>query len=191
MDADAYSSPEQAIRAFLTTGNKRGPAHPPPNAAGWQARTGGNELIARPDAIHFGRMRQTQTRQLHTVTFESIAGERMRLYCCVRRTADGGWLFDGGAGGSADGDPHRSQAWVNLCGGGWPNSFYAAGRVVDDGGATTLVRLHTANGIVLEDSVDDDHIVLFLSDDAIQIPLEVELWDAAGRLVARHQAMTG
>lgn len=191
MSVDAHDSPEQAIRAFLTTGNKRGPAHPPPSAAGWHAGTGGEELIARPDTIHFGRMRQTATRQLHTVTFENTAGLRMRLYCCVRRANDGGWLFDGGAGGSADGEPHRDQAWANLGGGGWPHSFYAAGRVLDDGGATAFVRLYTANGIVLEDSVDDEHIVLFLSDDEAHVPLEVELWSADGQLLARHQAMAG
>lgn len=191
MDTDAYSSPEQAIRAFLTSGNKRGPAHPPPSATGWRAGTGGEELLPRPDSIRIGRMRQTAARQLHTVTCENTAGQRMRLYCCVRRTENGGWLFAGGAGGGVDGEPERSQAWANLCGGGWPHSFYAAGRVLDDGGATTLVRLTTANGLVLEDRVDADHIVLFLSDDDVQIPLDVELWDGAGRLVARHQAMSG
>jgi hypothetical protein len=130
VDVDAHSSPEQAIRAFLTTGNKRGPAHPPPNAAGWHAGSDGDELIARPDTIHFGRARQTATRQLHAVTFESVSGARMRLYCCVRRTDDGGWLFDGGAGGGMDGEPQRSQAWVNLSGGGRPHRFFAAGRLV-------------------------------------------------------------
>lgn len=187
MDADVYSSPEQAIRALLTTGNKRGPLHPPPDAASLAERARA-ELIARPDALSFGRARQTATLQLHTVTFENVAGERIRLYCCVRRVG-GGWLFDGGAGGGVDGEPQRSQAWVNLCGGGWPHHFYAAGRVLDDGGATALVRLYSSSGVVLEDSVDDDHVVLFLSDDDVQVPLEVELWDGAGRLVASHQAM--
>jgi len=189
MDADVYSSPEHAIRAFLTTGNKRGPLHPPPDTVLLTERSR-SKLIARPDTIHFDKARQTTARQLHAVTFENVAGERMRLYCCVRG-AGGGWLFDGGAGGSADGEPQRSQAWVNLCGGGWPHRFYAAGRVLGDGGATTLVRLYTANGVVLEDSVDDERIVLFLSDEDVQIPLDVELWDGAGRLVARHQAMSG
>lgn len=189
MDADVYSSPEQAIRALLTTGNKRGPLHPPPDAVKLAERPRAT-LIARPDTIFFGRARQTVGRQLHVVTFENIAGQRMRLYCCVRR-AGGGWLFAGGVGGAVDGEPQRSQPWVNLSGGGWPLRFYAAGRVLGDGGATALVRLYTANGVVLEDSVDDDHVVLFLSDDEVQVPLEVELWDGAGRLVARHRAMTG
>ncbi|MGH2502256.1 MAG: hypothetical protein ACRDID_07045, partial [Ktedonobacterales bacterium] len=169
----------------------RGLLHPPPSAAGWHAGISRDRLIARPDTIHFGKLRQTATRQLHVVTFENTAGLRMRLYCCVRSTAAGGWLFDGGAGGGVGGEPQRSQPWVNMGGGGGPNSFYAAGRVLADGGTTALVRLHAANGVALEDSVGDDRIVLFLSDNDVQVPLEVELWDAAGRLVARHQAMTG
>jgi hypothetical protein len=191
MSGMSDGGPEQVIRDFLTTGNKRSHTRSVPGAAGPRAERGRVGCDARPDSIRLGKMRQTASRQLYAVTFENTAGQRMRFFCCVRRDDANSWRFDGGAGGSADGAPHRSHAWVNLGGGGWPKRFYAAGQVLDDGGAVTHVRLHTANGALLEDTVGDDGVVLFLSDDDTRVPLDVELLDRAGQLVARHPAMAG
>ncbi len=63
--------------------------------------------------------------------------------------------------------------------------FYAGGAIEEDNGAVARVRLRSANGVELEDTVEQGE-VLFLSDDAIQTPLEVELYDGAGNLVGRH-----
>jgi hypothetical protein len=49
--------------------------------------------------------------------------------------------------------------------------------------------VRSANGVELEDTVELGG-VLFVADVAIQIPLEVELYDAAGKLVGRHTAFS-
>ena len=76
---------------------------------------------------------------------------------------------------------------MNLGSGGWPRQFYAGGAIEEDNGAVARVRLRSANGIEMEDTVEQGE-VLFLSADAIQTPLDVELYDGAGNLIARHTA---
>lgn len=181
MSSGGSLSQEQVIREFLATGRKRSGA--PPHAP--------EGFDARPASIHFGKMRQVGQRQLHAVTFENHAGQRMRFICCVRSDDAGVWRFDGGAGGHADSSPHRDHPWANLGGGGWPHQFYAGGQVLDDGGVVMRVRLRTANGVTLEDTVGEDGIVLFLNDDETHVPLSVELLDGGGQIVAQHQAMGG
>jgi hypothetical protein len=97
----------------------------------------------------------------------------------------------GGAGGSAEDPPEnaptRGHPWANLGGGGWPRQFYAGGAIEEDNGAAARVRLRSANGVELEDTVEVGE-VLFLTDEAIQTPLEVELYDGSGNLAGSHTA---
>ena len=97
----------------------------------------------------------------------------------------------GGAGGAAEESPanapKRGFPWANLGGGGFSRQFYAGGAIEENNGAVARVRLRSANGIEMEDTVEQS-VVLFMSADAVRMPLEVELHDDAGNLVARHTA---
>lgn len=52
----------------------------------------------------------------------------------------------------------------------------------------TTVRLRCANGLVLEDTVDDG-LVLFLTDRRVQLPVSAELRDAHGNAVVVHAVL--
>jgi hypothetical protein len=117
----------------------------------------------------------------------------MRYTLSLIQGHDGAWQVIGGSGGSAEEPPEsapkRGHPWVNLGGGGWPRQFYAGGAIEEDNGAVARVLLRSANGIELEDTVEQGE-VLFLSDDVIQTPLEVELYDGAGNLAGSHMLFT-
>ncbi|MGO8947919.1 MAG: hypothetical protein ACLQUY_09695 [Ktedonobacterales bacterium] len=67
----------------------------------------------------------------------------------------------GGSGGGEGGSRLvRDQPWVNLGGEGWPNDFYAGGRVIDNGTGVVRIRLIAANRTILEDSVEDGTVLL-------------------------------
>jgi len=156
---------------------------------GWIASTGGGGLDAAPESVVFIKERYLPNRVAYNVRFTTRAGMRMRYTLALVQGHDGAWQVLGGAGGSAEDQPENApkhgHAYANLGGGGWPRQFYAGGAIEEDEGAVTRVRLRSANGVELEDTVEQGE-VLFMSDDAIQTPLEVELYDGAGNLVGRH-----
>ena len=84
--------------------------------------------------------------------------------------------------------PRRAYAWANLAGGWKDNLLWAGGRVLDNGLNVVRVSLISNNGIALEDTVQDS-LVLFVSDQWVQRPLRVELYDPSGNLVGTHQAL--
>jgi hypothetical protein len=55
--------------------------------------------------------------------------------------------------------------------------------------APLRARLRSATGVELEDTLEGGE-VHFLTDDAIQTPLEVELYESAGSLAGRHSAFS-
>lgn len=110
----------------------------------------------------------------------------LSLWVGAREQPEGGWMPDGMAGGGA-GDPPWAEPRVNLCGWGWPDRFAGGGRVIAQGRGVTRVRLRFANGVELEDSVDDGE-VLFLTDEHAEVPATVSLYDTEGALVASHDA---
>src|SRR6266568_4105175 len=66
------------------------------------------------------------------------------------------------------------------------NEFHAFGEVLDKGYQIVRVRLLDQSGLVLEDTVQDG-IVLFLSEQLPTVPpLQLELYNDAGRLVSRQ-----
>lgn len=184
----ASIGPEQVIRERLST--LRGPIalQPVPGAAGWRSETSVGGFNAKLGTIQFVKARSITRRQIHAVTFEDGDGRLMRFVCSVRQDSEGQWYFAGGAGGSAQGAPTRDHAWVNLAGGGWPKEFYAGGDIVDGGLGVARVRLRAANGTELEDTVEEG-VVLFLTDDEVQLPIVAELFDRNGNLVSLHKAM--
>ena len=181
-------SPEQVIRDYLSASSVLVASQQSSGTSGWQSETSVGGLDARSETIQFGKMRALARRQVHAVTFTTQAGRRMRFICCVRQDGVGAGQFAGGAGGGVDSGPHRGYPWVNLGGGGWPQQFYAGGQVLEQGAEVARVRLRAANGTVLEDMVEDG-VVLFLTDDAVQMPVAAELLDGSGHVVSQHTAM--
>ncbi len=183
--------PREVALAFLTTpsfvtAQTKG-------SGGWMASTGGGGLDALPESIVFVKERHLPNRAAYNVRFTDQQGMKRRWTVSLVQGADGAWQVMGGAGGSAEESqgsaPKRGFPWANLGGGGWPRQFYAGGAIEEDNGAVTRVRLRSANGVEVEDTVEGGE-VLFQSDDAIQTPLEVELYDGAGTLVGSHTLFT-
>jgi hypothetical protein len=169
--------PHEAVLAFLiapgfVTAQTNG-------SDGWVASTGGGGLDALPESGIFVKERHLPKRAAYNVRFTVL----------LTQGDDGAWQVMGGAGGSAEDPPEnapkRGHPWANLGDGGWPRQFYAGGALEEDNGAVAHVCLRSANGIEMEDIVEDGE-VLFLTADAVQTPFELELYDGSGILVARH-----
>jgi len=137
--------------------------------------------------LRFLKERGIPKRQAHAVTFDTTEGRRMRYTCYLAQDDDGNWRVQGGSGGGADGSPVRATPWVNPGGGGWPANFFAGGVVLDNGLDAARVRLIAANGTTMEDTVDAG-VVLFVTDQRVELPLQAELYDQSGQLIGRHSA---
>jgi hypothetical protein len=90
----------------------------------------------------------------------------------------------GGAGGAGEA-PRRSTPWVNLGGGGWPDRFFAGGRIHDAGTEIDHVELRFANGITLHDDIEEG-IALFITDQTVALPAIVALINPSGKEIATH-----
>lgn len=149
----------------------------------------GGGVGAKADSVQFLRERSIPHRQVHAVIFEDEAGQKWDFICFVTQDAERLWHFESGGGGSRGADikgyPSRSQAWANLAGGGWEDRFWAGGYVMDTGLDVVLVRLNSNNGLVLEDTVEDG-LVLFVTDQKVRVPIEVELYNRSGELIGKH-----
>ncbi len=191
----AEHDPQQVITEYIS--QPLAPLEPSPLPAGVQLgedwvpgmiRRGGG-LGAKASTVQFLQARSLPTRQLHVVAFENEEGQQEQWLQCVRQDLPGSWRNAGGANiGKGEGMPKRDSPWVNLAGGWSSDLFWAGGRVLDNGLDVVRVRLISANGIVLEDLVQDG-LVLFVSDRWVQRPLQVELYDRSGILVGTHQAL--
>ena len=187
----AEHDPKQAITEYV--GLPLGIVQPnPPLHASVQGqrfqgelRRGGG-LGAQERTIRFFQERHLPNRQLHEITFEDEAGQHQHWLCFVVQDQQGGWRMGGGANVSdASHSPVRDHPWANLAGGGWEDQFWAGGCVLDNGLDVVRVLLISKNGKVLEDLVQDG-LVLFITDQKIQMPVQVELYDRAGNLVGTH-----
>ena len=69
-----------------------------------------------------------------------------------------------------------------------PNHFYAGGFVADHGQGVTTVRLIAKSGTTIDDTVEEG-MVLFLTDQSIDLPIEAELYDQEGTLVYKHKVL--
>jgi hypothetical protein len=136
--------------------------------------------------VVFDKERGIDDRRVFAVTFDDAYARQNRYILPVERRADGRWSVVGGAGGSAH-DPERSEPSVNLAGGGWPEHFFAGGRLLGPELGIASVRLRFANEVLLEDTVDDG-LVLFLTALNVELPVLVELCDRNQRVVRAHPA---
>lgn len=161
---------------------------------GWQSGIvrGGNPFQADLTTVVFVKHRQSVRRRLDFVTFQGtiphIAAQRHTLSWLfpLTRQPDGTWRVTGGAGGGDSDMPPRSKPWINLAGGGWPDQFYAGGRIHTAGIDVARVQMRFADGLTLED--DAEHaIALFITDDAVRLPASVALLDDSGTAIALHE----
>jgi hypothetical protein len=183
------NDPREVIVAFLSTPEYVIAETIP--AGGWVARTGSGGFDALPESLEFVKERHLPRRAAYNTRFTTRQGRRMRFTVSLAQADNGAWRVMGGAGGGADeamnGAPTRDHPWANLGGGGWTRQFYAGGAIEENGGAVTRVRLRSANGMEMEDTVEDGE-VLFLTDDEVQTPVQVELYDGGGNLIGSHTA---
>jgi hypothetical protein len=152
-----------------------------PNA--WRGVLSSGGHGAKAETIKFHKERAIPGHQVHYVTFEDDEGRLWHYTCYVAQDEQGEWHFKGGAGGGEH-SPVRPQPWANL-GGGWHDYLYAGGRVSNKGLDIARVRLVSNDGTMLEDTVDDG-IVLFICEHGVELPLQAELFDCAGNMVASH-----
>jgi hypothetical protein len=136
--------------------------------------------------VVFRKERGIEGRRVYAVTFEDAFARQNRYIFPVERHADGRWSVVGGSGGSAY-DPERSRPCVNLAGGGWPQHFYAGGRLLGPELGVASVRLRFANEVLLEDTVDDG-LVLFLTGLRVELPALAELCDRNQQVVRTDPA---
>jgi hypothetical protein len=151
---------------------------------------GTDEDEERQATLRFLKGRVLPGRQVYLVVFEDEKGLEQRFVCYVEQDKQGNWQFMGATGGGVSGSPGPvvERAWASLDGGGMPNHFYAGGYVADHGEGVIRVRLIANNGTEIEDTVDDG-IVLFLSEQRIELPVEAEMYDGAGKMVYRHRVL--
>jgi hypothetical protein len=160
----------QFLRTFLSA----------PNASG---------VKADPSTIHLLQQRTIPGHQLYAVTFRDRAGQSYAGHCVVDQDQAGNWRVWGGSWSKSAQLPERSYPWVSLGGGGgYGHAFYACGDVHAQGRTITRVRLISKNGIELEDTVEDG-LVLFLTDQYVVLPVQVELYDDHNVLISRHRAL--
>jgi hypothetical protein len=186
--------PKQFILDYLCQPLGQLQPHPPPPPGapltGWRAesRSGGG-LAAKAATVQFLQERRLPDRQVHLVAFENETGHQEQWICCIKVADSGDWQFLGGANvGEEDTMPKRSNPSVNLAAGWSGDLLWAGGRVLNKGLDVVRVRLISANNLILEDMVQDG-LVLFVSDQAVQRPLQAELYDRSGKVVGTHQAL--
>lgn len=190
--------PKQAILDYICQPfGQLYPSPPPPPGVpltGWQAeRRRGGGLAAKAATVQFLQERCLPDRQIHLVGFENETGQQEQWICCIKVGTRGAWQFAGGAGGAHAGEeaplPRRGTPSVNLAAGWRGDLFWAGGRVHNKGLDVVRVRLIAANHVILEDLVQDG-LVLFVPDQAVQRPLQAELYDRSGTVVGTHQVLS-
>jgi hypothetical protein len=171
-------TPQDAIRQWLVDHRLRGPDGAPAPSR------------ALPNTIRFVKSRGGPARQLWYVTYDAEGDRRTESWhwtVVAYREASDRWIARGVAGGGGVGTfPLRGFPWANL-GGNWgPDGFRAGGTVEDAGRRVVRVRLTDRQGRTFEDTVDHG-VVLFMSDEAVTMPMRLEVIDAEGRVVSSDE----
>ena len=142
--------------------------------------------------LQFLKERSIPGRCVYIVAVEDTQGYTMHFTCYVEQDSRGDWQFRGAAGDGIVGSnpgPVFERAWANLGGGGMPYHFYAGGFVANHEHNVARVRLNAKNGTTVEDTVEDG-MVLFLTDQRVDLPIEAELFTADGQLIYSHKVLS-
>jgi hypothetical protein len=158
------------IRSFLSASNASG-------------------VKADPATIQFLGERSIPGHRLYAVTFRDQAGQSYDGHCVIEQDRAGNWRVWGGSWNKIAPVPPRTYPYAHLGGGGgYGHAFYACGTVSEQGYTIARVRLISKNGVELEDTVKDG-LVLFLTDQDVALPVQIELYDDDNKLVSRHRAL--
>jgi hypothetical protein len=158
------------IRSFLSASNASG-------------------VKADPASIQFPGERSIPGHRLYAVTFRDQTGQPYNGHCVIEQDKAGDWRVWGGSWSKNAQVPPRAYPYVHLGGGGgYGHAFYACGTVSAQGYTIARVRLISKNGVELEDTVKGG-LVLFLTDQYVALPAQVELYDQDDNLVSRHRAL--
>jgi hypothetical protein len=162
-------------------------------ATGWTSSTvAGGGPGADPSTIVFERTRVLPTCHMHSVSFTSHRGLAEVLVIRTWQEPDGSWTIAPlGGGGRGGGPSRRPKPWVNFTAGSGPHGFAAGGDVEGMGSdQVRTVRLTFADGLVMEDAVENG-IVLFFEPRGVTFPADAEILDAQGGRLARYKAFDG
>ena len=145
--------------------------------------------------LHFLKERSISHYQLHIVQYENQSGEQWYGTYLVKQKADhwqcqevgGNKVEDRFAMTESERIQYVNQPFVRLSGGiiNAETIFWANGDVLDNGFQVAKIRLKSDNGHMLTDTVQDG-FVLFLTDQQIQIPIEVELDNHLDQIVGKN-----
>jgi hypothetical protein len=142
--------------------------------------------------LRFLKERTLPGRSVFITVFEDERQQQLHVTCYVEQDTHGNWHFRGAAGDGIMGGspgPVVEQAWANLGGGGMPDHFYAGGFVANHERNIVRVRLVCKNGTILEDLVEND-MVLFLTDQHVDLPIVAELYDQMNNLIYSHKVLS-
>jgi hypothetical protein len=144
---------------------------------------------AKMATVRFLKERSLPGYQVHAIAFEDTAGLWWRLFCLVVQESSGNW-FVGGCSGTAGNDAisRPFSRYPKLILSGDSNGhFYAGGSVIDDTRLGIVrVRLLSNGELIGEDTVQDD-LVVFVSDQSVQMPVQSEFYNQLGEFVGCHQ----
>ena len=132
--------------------------------------------------------------QLHWITCNTNNGSYHNYLFLLQKSDDNYWeidcVFPGLSGELSEGVeleglPHASlgvvQAYGNLL-----YQFCAYGEIFDKELSITKVRLISANNVVLEDYIEQG-LALFISNERIERPIWVELYNKEDTCINRHE----
>lgn len=104
----------------------------------------------------------------------------------ARERPDGTWQLESQTGGGRT-DPGGDGPQINFAGWCGSDGLAGGGTVHARDGDVTTVHLRFANGVELEDDVEDG-LALFLTDEQVQLPGTVRLLDDRHSLIATRAA---
>ncbi len=158
------------------------------------------------ETVQFLREKTIPGLQMHYVSFEETDGEKHFMIWILQQSENDEWMLKSySSGGNAHKDmekyfaPVRDHPLLFLSGGA--NTDYtdngalqyqlvAHGEIIDNGFNVTRVHLISKDGQVFEDTVQDG-LVLFAAtqEQAIQLPMQAELYNQKGELVWRETVL--
>jgi hypothetical protein len=175
---------QQAAAAWVTGPLTR--AHARARARARQAGLGAPDPSRpRAETVRVLKSRSYVSGELHVVAFTTVAGEEWAVFLRTVLDKDGSYRVESSALSWLTA-PTWPPPWANIATSIGTSCFRGGGKVFGPGAESTQrVRLHFANGVTLEDDVENGS-VLFEATLAVEPPLEVDLVDGAGNLLSSH-----
>ncbi len=146
-------------------------------------RTSGG-MGAIPSTIRILKERMLPLHYASLVTFEDMQGHSWEFVCFVVQEGQHNWVFK--SGGSVSGKNVESGPHVSLAGGWAEGGFSAGGRVNANGANIARVSILSIDGILFDDTVNNDRVLFVTDREDIFPPVRALLYDTNGALVNSH-----